>query len=130
LSRSTSATVSPCCADEIGGLVHGDDAAARRFGRRSRRVTPSPLKCTTPSSAGSTPDRIFTSVDLPAPLAPMRATISPRSIDSDAPESARVEAKAAGEIFYFKQGHSRMTDGDDECDDIEGASKLVRPQGI
>ena len=37
-----------------------------------------PATSTRPASGCSVPDRIFTSVDLPAPLAPISATISPR----------------------------------------------------
>nr|WP_281411343.1 hypothetical protein [Rhizobium ruizarguesonis] len=35
----------------------------------------------------------MTSVDLPAPFAPISATISPRSIEKSAPASARVDPK-------------------------------------
>ena len=54
-------------------LVHGDDAraGARRCGSAIRCGSPSTR--TAPSSGGTTPVRIFTSVDLPAPFSPTSA---------------------------------------------------------
>ena len=56
-------------------------------------ITALPATSTCPASACNVPDRIFTSVDLPAPLAPISATISPRATTRSAPSSARVAAK-------------------------------------
>jgi len=52
------------------------------------KCTTSPSKVMVPESGGWIPERQRTSVDLPAPLSPMSAVISPRRRVMDAPFSA------------------------------------------
>ena len=88
-----SATVESRRSGLVGLLVDGRDAQhpRRLAGRRSIRTCPPPRP--EPASACKVPDRIFTSVDLPAPLAPISATISPRETTRSAASSACVAAK-------------------------------------
>src|SRR5213593_4642629 len=53
-----------------------------------------PRHRTSPASARSWPVRMLKNVDLPAPLGPMRARISPRCSANDTPSTARTPPKA------------------------------------
>ena len=48
-----------------------------------------PSKATLPSPMGTSPEMAFNRVDLPAPLAPMRATILPSGTVKETPLRAR-----------------------------------------
>ena len=59
-------------------LVHGGDAERGRRPVASASMAPAcPRRGLTPSSGGTMPAMVLTSVDLPAPLSPTRATTSP-----------------------------------------------------
>ena len=49
-----------------------------------------PLKVTVPRRGRTVPRMVLSVVVLPAPLAPIRVTISPGSTESDIPRSARI----------------------------------------
>ena len=65
---------------DAGGRGSGGRWRGRRAGRRSRSC---------PSSGSTRPERIFTSVDLPAPFSPSRAMTSPRRSSNETSSSAR-----------------------------------------
>src|SRR5215475_11212887 len=66
---------------------------ARRASAGEPKARRSPPSAIVPPSAGNTPVRIFTSVLLPAPLAPIRAWTSPWRTASAAARSATTELK-------------------------------------
>ena len=70
--------------DQRRFLVDRHQAGAARVGRRARCRAPAPRTRMRPASARTAPVRILTSVDLPAPLAPISAWTSPGRTDSDA----------------------------------------------
>ncbi len=91
-SSSASATESPGMpTSSVDWCTVTTPAALASRGVRGEKGLP--LKRICPPSGASTPERIFTKVDLPAPLAPISATISPASIVIDRSTSARVEPK-------------------------------------
>src|SRR5262245_55548545 len=52
-----------------------------------------PSRTISPEPGSWAPERIFTRVDLPAPLSPTRPRMSPRSTSSDTPSSALIPPK-------------------------------------
>src|SRR5688572_13078761 len=57
-----------------------------------------------PESGWCTPDRIFTSVDLPAPFSPSKAVIEPRCNSRSTPASARTPPKVLRTPVSVKKG--------------------------
>ena len=74
-----------------------------------RRSKGWPAMRMSPPSAACTPARILISVDLPAPLAPSRACISPRSTVKSTPRSASVPPKRLVRPLTSRTGRSSAT---------------------
>src|SRR3981189_802087 len=58
-----------------------------------------PAKCTVPDVTGRSPVRQLKKVDLPAPLGPIRPSMSPSSTDTDASSPALKAPKALVTLF-------------------------------
>src|SRR5882757_10882747 len=77
--------------------VRARPSAARASG--GRRVTSAPAKVTVPEVSGRSPVRQLKKVDLPAPLGPIRPSMSPSSTDTDASSTALKAPKALVTLF-------------------------------
>ncbi len=71
--------------EDVFGLRHESQAAADHERWAGSPVTSAPSSSTAPDCTGATPAIALMSVDLPAPLGPSTATISPAAAVSDAP---------------------------------------------
>lgn len=91
-SKRFSATVRPAApAWSVAWCTVAMPAALAALGEA--KVAALPFSVIVPASGVCEPERIFTSVDLPAPLAPISATTSPAATARSAPASARVGPK-------------------------------------
>ncbi len=69
----------------------GTQAIRDRHCSRSTSVRSTPPTLTRPSAGRTNPNRAFSNVDLPEPLGPTRATVSPGSTVKDTSDTASVE---------------------------------------
>ena len=85
------------------------------------KLTGSPSRMIRPEVGCSTPERIFISVDLPAPFSPKRVVTVPRWISKFTPLSARVPP--------YVLTMSRACRTTSEPLPVERPSSLMRPPG-
>ena len=84
-------------------LVDRHQAGAARLGGRVHVARASPRIRMRPASGRTPPVRIFTSVDLPAPFAPISAWTSPGLTDSEALRKRRDRAVVLGDAGRFQK---------------------------
>ena len=83
-------------------------SAGAPHGRRGRRRCPRPRQATAPSAGRSSPARMRSRVDLPAPLAPVSSSASPAASAKDRPGEDHAVAPQAGEVARFQDRLARL----------------------